>query len=88
MSGYERAFRLEMKYTMRYLKIVVMILLVLAMLAALCIGAGSLFVGVIGFLAEGDLSYLVFVLVSVFCGFVVSVLFDVLMYLDEKWEVD
>lgn len=76
-----------MTYTSLYLKYVVVVLLLIV--AVICFACGILCagLGILGPAQECNPSYLIFIPVGVFLGFIGFVAFDCFKYLIGKWEL-
>ena len=77
-----------MKFTMLYLKYLVIVILLLIAVAGWLLGALCTGLGVFGAAVECNPGLLVFVPVGAFCGFMGFVAFDCFKSLIEKWELD
>lgn len=76
-----------MKYTVKYLKYVLLAILGTIYVFGWAAGGVSIIIGLIGFLAETELSCLALVLAGLFCGFMGFVAFDTSNYLVNRWRL-
>lgn len=74
-----------MKYTMLYLKYLVVVILLLITVASLILGVLCAGLGIFGTAQECNPGYLVFIPVGVFCGFMGFVALDAFKYIMDKW---
>ena len=74
-----------MKYTMLYLKYLVVVLLLLLAVIGFVLGLLCAGLGIFGTAQECNISLLVFIPVGVFCGFLGFVALDAFKYLTDKW---
>lgn len=74
-----------MKYTMLYLKYLVVVLLLLIAVIGLVLGALCAGLGIIGAVQDCNPGLLVAVPFGVFCGFIGFVALDAFKYLLDKW---
>ena len=76
-----------MKYTIKYLRYVLLALLGIIYTFGWAAAVVGVITGLIGFLAECDPSYLILVVVGLFCGFMGFVAFDISNDLVNKWRL-
>ena len=77
-----------MKFTMLYLKYLVIVILLLSAVVGWLLGVLCAALGVLGAAQECNPGFLVFIPVGLFCGFVGFVAFDCFKSLIERWELD
>lgn len=76
-----------MKYTIKYLRYVLLAVLGIIYVFGWAAGGVGVIIGLIGFMAKCDPSYLVLVVVGLFCGFMGFVAFDISNDLVNKWRL-
>ena len=76
-----------MKFTMLYLKYLVIVILLLIAVAGWSLGVLCVALGVLGAAQECNPGFLVFIPVGLFCGFAGFVAFDCFKSLIGKWEL-
>jgi hypothetical protein len=76
-----------MKYTTLYLKYLVVVILLLITVITLALGVLCLCLGIFGTAQECNPSFLVFIPVGLFCGFVGFTALDAFKYLMDKWRL-
>ena len=76
-----------MKYTIKYLRYVLLAVLGLIYVFGWVTGGVGVIIGLIGFLAECDPSYLILVIVGLFCGFMGFVALDISNDLVNRWRL-
>lgn len=74
-----------MKYTLFYLKIVVLVLLVIVMLGMGACGIGLALIGIVNSLVDRSVHQLILILPGLFCGLLCSSALDALEYINDKW---
>jgi len=74
-----------MKYTMLYLKYLVVVILLLTTVVSLVLGVLCLGLGIFGPAQELNTSFLIFIPVGLFCGFMGFVALDTFKHLMNKW---
>lgn len=74
-----------MKYTMLYIKYLVVVILLIIAVAGFVLGVLCAGLGIFGTAQECNPGFLVFIPVGVFCGFMGFVALDAFKYLMDKW---
>lgn len=75
------------KYSLLFLKYTVVVILLTIAVIMLALGALCVGLGIFGPGQEGNLGYLVFLPVGLFCGFAGFVAFDMFKLLMNKWQL-
>ena len=81
------AIRSFMKYTAKYLRYVLLTVLGIIYVFGWATGAVGIIIGLIGFLAECNPSFLILVVAGIFSGFMGFVAFDISNDLVNKWRL-
>lgn len=76
-----------MRYTVKYLRYVLLGVIGIIMCIGWAVGGLSLIVGFVGSLAESEVGYLILVPVGLFCGFLGFTAFDIINHLVDKWRL-
>ena len=76
-----------MKYTIKYIRFVLLAVLGIIYVFGWAIGAVGIIIGLIGFLAECNPSYLILVAAGIFGGFMGFVTFDISNDFINKWRL-